>query len=153
MVLQWCHFMRVVVDTNVLFEGLTKTGACADVVDLWAAREITVCVSTALALEYEEVLTNKLGEPKRAHALPALQALLNRVEFIAILTRVRPMSPDPDDDLVIECAYNGHADIVTRNTKDLGLAEAALGVRVLTPEQFLELREENEDGSTDPSTS
>ncbi len=145
--------IRIVVDTNVLFEGLTKAGACADVIDLWVGRAVTVCVSTALALEYEEVLTNKLGDNKRALALPALQALLNRVEFVAILTQVRPMSPDPDDDLVIECAYNGHADIVTRNRKDLAPAEEALGIRVLSPEQFLELHKENDDGPTDPSTS
>jgi len=141
---------RLVVDTNVLFEGLTRLGACADVIDLWVSGAVTVCVSTAVALEYEDVLARKLGEPKKALALPALQALLDRVEFVPVLTPVRPLSPDPDDDRIIECAYNGHAVLVTRNLKDLAIAEAVLGVPVLTPEQFLELRREDNDGSTDP---
>ena len=140
---------RVVVDTNVLFEGLTKRGACASVVDLWVRQEVTVCVSTAVALEYEDVLGRKLGGAKRAKALPALQALLSRAEFVAVLTRVRPLSPDPDDDRVIECAYNGHASIVTRNLKDLRIAQEVLGVPVLAPEELLELRKEGDDGPSD----
>ncbi len=49
--------MRAVVDTNVLVEGLEKMGPCGQVIDLWVARQFVPCVSTALALEYEAVLT------------------------------------------------------------------------------------------------
>ena len=129
--------LRAVVDTNVLFEGLTKLGDCSEVVDAWVAREFVPCVSTALALEYEEVLTNKLGAAKRDTALRALQALLSRAEFVAVVFSVRPMSPDPDDDFVIDCAFNGDASIVTNNTKDFVGVEEALKVEVLKPDQFL----------------
>lgn len=52
--------------------------------------------------------------------------------------RWRPMSPDPDDDMVIECAVNGSADvIVTFNTRDLKPAQDRFGISVLTPGEFL----------------
>ena len=127
---------RAVVDTNVLFEGLTRRGASADVVDAWVAREFMPCVSTAMALEYEEVLGNRLGVAKRNVALPALQALLARAEFVPIFYSVRPMSPDPDDDFVIDCAFNAGAAIVTHNVKDFRGLEAALGIEVLGPAEF-----------------
>ncbi len=133
--------LRAVVDTNVLFEGLTRLGPSARVVDAWVARDFIPCVSTALGLEYEEVLTNKLGSKKRPRAIGALQALLERCEFVAVWTRVRPLSKDPDDDFLIECAYNGTALIVTHNLKDLRVAEVALGIPVLTPEEFLDALE------------
>lgn len=133
--------LRAVVDTNVLFEGLTKVGTCSAVVDAWVAGEFVPCVSTALALEYEEVLTNKLSASKRKHARGALQALLKRAEWVPIYRRVRPVSGDPDDDFVLECAFNGRAVVVTRNLKDLKVGEAVLGLSVWTPEQFIaELR-------------
>ena len=45
--------LRAVVDTNVLFEGLTSRGDAANVLDRWVARDFVPCVSTALALEYD----------------------------------------------------------------------------------------------------
>jgi len=130
--------LRAVVDTNILFEGLTKVGACSGVVDAWVAQEFVPCVSTALALEYEEVLTNKLGPAKRQHAVGALQALFKRAEWVAIYRRLRPLSGDPDDDFVLECAFNGRAVVVTRNRKDLKVGEEVLGLHVWSPERFLE---------------
>ena len=141
----WCYdgvMIRAVVDTNVLFEGLTKRGSCGAVVDAWKEKRFVPCVSTALALEYEATLTNKLGTRKRRLAVGALSALLNRVEFIPIVYRVRPMSPDPDDDFVIECAFNANASIVTRNVKDFRIAQSALEIAVLKPSEFLVRLEE-----------
>jgi len=41
--------LRVVLDTNVVFEGLTKqTGVCGLIIDAWRAGLLTVCVSNAL---------------------------------------------------------------------------------------------------------
>ncbi len=57
--------LRVVVDTSVLFEGLTHLGAAAQVIDAWVAGHFQPCVSTALALEYQDVLGRKL-RPSRA---------------------------------------------------------------------------------------
>ena len=40
--------LRAVVDTSVLFEGLTHLGAPAQVIDAWVAGDFLPCVSTAL---------------------------------------------------------------------------------------------------------
>ena len=135
--------LRAVVDTNILFEGLTKASAAGDVVDHWVARRFLPCVSTALALEYEEVLTNRLSAAKRERALTALPALLNRVEFIPVPYRLRPLSPDPDDDFVIECAFHADAVIVSANLRDLLLPSRSVGVTVHTAEHFLLLLQES----------
>ncbi len=55
--------MRILVDTNVLFEGLTKQGGAPGlIIDAWLAGLIEVYVSNALAYEYEDVLSRKLSE-------------------------------------------------------------------------------------------
>jgi len=42
--------LRIVVDTNVVFEGLTKQGGASGfIVDAWLAGLMVVCVSNALA--------------------------------------------------------------------------------------------------------
>ena len=131
--------MRVVVDTNVIFEGLTKgNGACGLMVDAWLARLYQPCVSTALAYQYADVLERKLLPERWDGLRPVLGAMLAQSELVQIYFSWRPASPDPGDDLVIDCAMNAGAPVVTRNVQDFRRARQSLGLFVLTPVEFLE---------------
>lgn len=123
-------------------EGLTRKADAGRVIDAWAARKFLPCVSTALALEYEEILLRRFPVSRHSTVQAALQALLNRAEYVPILSRVRPLSPDPDDDFVIECAFNSASSIVTRNLRDFRVAQKTLGIVVLDPTALLALLEE-----------
>jgi predicted nucleic acid-binding protein len=61
---------------------------------------------------------------------------LERAEFISIYYTWRPASPDPGDDLVIDCVMNANALLVTTNVKDFRKAQIELGLQVLTPLEF-----------------
>ncbi len=134
--------MRLVIDTNVLVEGLSRKGVCGRVVDLWAARRFIPCVSTTLAFEYEDVLTRRGSEEKIERLRRALQALLRRAEFVPVVFSYRPTSPDPGDDFVIDCAMNGRAGIVTSNTRDFRDASKDLGFVLMTPTEFVSVMKE-----------
>ena len=131
--------LRVVLDTNVVFEGLTKqTGVCGLIIDAWRAGLITVCVSTSLMLEYEDVLSRKLNE-QRWHMIRRILKRLfaQHTRFVDIAFSWRPMSPDPGDDHVIDCAWNGSALLITSNVRDFTQARHKLGLKVLTPVELL----------------
>jgi predicted nucleic acid-binding protein len=51
----------------------------------------------------------------------------------------RPVSQDPGDDHVIDCAMNARAAVVTSNVRDFKEAVRTLGLKVVTPVKFLEL--------------
>jgi len=125
------------VDTNVLFEGLTHLGPSAKVVDAWASGQFRSCVSTALALEYQDVLARKLAPLRGEKALMALQALLARSEYVPIFFSYRPASRDPGDDFLVDCVVNGRALLVTNNVRDVWAASQRFGFPVLRPEKFL----------------
>ena len=130
--------LRVVIDTNVVFEGLTqKRSASGLIIDLWFAKQLQVHVSTALAVEYLSVLSRKLGAPKWQKAKVALVVLLKEAAFTEIYYSWRPSSPDPGDKLVIDCAMNANALLITENIKDFRAAEQNLGLTVLKPVQFI----------------
>ena len=125
---------RVVIDTNVLFEGLTKQGDAAGLlVEAWLAGLVHVCVSNALAYEYADVLSRKLSPRRWQRIRPVLGRLISRANFVTIYFTWRPASPDPGDDLVVDCAMNAGATVVTWNVRDFGLARASLGLPVITP--------------------
>ena len=111
--------IRVVIDTNVVFEGLTKKGgASGSIVDAWLAGLMVVCVSNTLAYEYDDVLSRKLAPERWILLKPLLGKLLSIAEYTSIYFSWRPTSPDPGDDLAIDCAMNAGAIVVTSNIKD-----------------------------------
>lgn len=132
--------LRIVVDTNVLFEGLTKQGGASGlIIDAWLAGLIVVCVSNAIAYEYEDVLSRKLSAVRWSRLQPLLKKLFSIVQYTNIYFSWRPTSPDAGDDLVIDCAMNAGAIVVTSNIRDFQSAKEALGLQVLTPVQFISL--------------
>lgn len=135
--------LHVVIDTNVLFEGLTKQGgACGLVIDAWLAGLFDAYVSNALAYEYVDVFGSRLSESRWQRLQPVLGKLLDQAEFVTIYFSWRPSSPDPGDEHVIDCAMNSGATVVTSNLRDFKAAKRSLGLRVITPvELVVELAE------------
>lgn len=130
--------LHVVIDTNVIFEGLTKQGCAASlVIDTWLAGLLVVHVSNALAYEYEDVLSRKLSESRWYKLQPILGTLLSYAHFTTIYYTWRPNSPDPGDDLVIDCAMNAGAIVITSNIRDFENAKQSLGLQVMTPTQLV----------------
>jgi predicted nucleic acid-binding protein len=130
--------LRIVVDTNVLFEGLTKQGGASGlIIDAWLAGLMVVCVSNALAYEYDDVLSRKLSEARWSKLQPVLGQLLILAQYTNIYFSWRPTSPDAGDDLVIDCAMNAGAIVVSSNIRDFRSAKESLGLRVMTPVQFV----------------
>lgn len=130
--------MRVVIDTNVVFEGLTKQGGAAGLlIDSWLADLLEVHISNALAYEYVDVLFRKLSKPRWLELQPVLKALISKTKFTPIYYSWRPTSPDPGDDLVIDCGMNAAAIVVTLNIKDFRRAQESLGLQIMTPTELI----------------
>lgn len=126
--------IRVIIDTNVLFEGLTKQGGIEGlIIEAWLVGLIEVVVSDALAYEYADVLSRKLSPQRWLTVKLVLAKLLKTAQFTPIYYTWRPTSPDPGDDLVIDCGMNGNAMIITSNLRDFTKAQQVLGLQVITP--------------------
>ncbi len=130
--------LQAVIDTNVLFEGMTTQGSAPGlIVDAWRTGLFMACVSNALAYEYVDVLGRKLAPARWRRLQPVVGILLAQARFVPIYFSWRPMSPDPGDDHVIDCAMNASAPVVTSNVRDFRRAEHLLGLVVSTPVDFV----------------
>jgi predicted nucleic acid-binding protein len=136
---------RAIIDTNVIFEGLTSQGSASGlVIDSWLAGLFSPCISNALAYEYVDVLSRKLSADRWKRIKPVLGVLLSKANFIPIHYTWRPASPDPADEHLIDCAMNAGAVLVTWNTKDFKTARSSLGLQVMTPLEFLNILAQQE---------
>jgi predicted nucleic acid-binding protein len=76
---------RVIIDTNVVFEGVTKQGgACGLIVDAWSAGLFRPFVSNALAYEYADVLSRLLSAERWQKIQPNFSIKLNLSWFILL---------------------------------------------------------------------
>jgi len=131
---------RAVIDTNVVFTGLTRQGcACGLIVEAWLAGLFRPCICHALAYEYAEVLERKLSAEKWTRLKSVLGSLLRKAEYTSVYYLWRPASPDPGDEHLIDCAMNASAALVTENVRDFAAARDSLGLTVFTPIAFVKI--------------
>ena len=136
--------MRVVLDTSVLIAGIrSSSGASRLLLELALNRSVEILISNALVMEYEAVLTRP--EHLLASGLIAedikelLDALCGVARLVPIHQQWRPLLDDPDDEMVLEAAINGHAEaIVTFNKSDFLPETPRHGIWVLSPGEILE---------------
>jgi hypothetical protein len=84
-----------------------------------------------MVYEYVDVLSRKLSTARWERVKPVLAVLLTRAHFVAICYRWRPISPDPGDDHVVDCAMNAGATVVTANLRHFATAQESLGLHVI----------------------
>jgi putative PIN family toxin of toxin-antitoxin system len=130
--------MRIVIDTDVMVAAFCSAkGASRQLVLAILDGRATMLLSTGLMLEYEDVLTRPENLARSglsvADVLEVLDELARLCRPVAFDYRWRPAARDPNDDLVLETAINGSAEVIaTFNIRDM-TAATRFGISVERP--------------------
>ncbi|MBI3399595.1 MAG: putative toxin-antitoxin system toxin component, PIN family [Deltaproteobacteria bacterium] len=133
--------MKVVIDTNIFVSSFFG-GNPKKIIDLWKKEKITLCLSHAVLDEYIDVL-RRIGLADETE-LEELLSLFSRgfnILFTAKTPKIKIVKNDPDDDKFIECAAALKADVVITGDKKVLAVKEYMGIRMLTPKQFLEIHD------------
>lgn len=124
----------------------SRRGASNRLLELVGLGRLRPLVTTALFLEYEDVL--RRAEHRLVTGMSEqevdgfLTAFASAAEGVDVNFRWRPQLRDPQDELVLEAAVNGQADApVTHNVRDFLDAARLFDLRVLLPRDVLKERE------------
>lgn len=127
--------MRVLFDTNVLFAAFTVRGFCDELIEE-TVDLCTIVWSSPLRNELVRVLRRKrLLSPAAVAAIAAFSDLCEMVKPVKL---PKPVSRDPDDDVVLATAIVGRADLIVTGDNDLLVRKQFRGIRILSPRQVLE---------------
>ena len=135
--------MRIVFDTASFITALRSSdGAAGEILRLILRRELVPLMDHKLSLEYRDVALRP--EQLQAFGMSAeevitvIEAVEALAEPVKVVVRHRPLSPDPNDDMICDIAINGKAEaIVTNNTRDFKAAGKRHSIPVLTPRELL----------------
>lgn len=138
---------RVVVDTNVWVSALlNRYGYPAQILSALQAGRFTVLISEPLLEEFAEVLSRPRIARKYGVAqedIAELVALLRERGIAVTVTGSVQLCRDPDDDVVLETAFLGKADLVVSRDEDLKGDEdlvrflRAAGIEIMSVKRFL----------------
>ena len=132
--------MRVVLDTNVFISSFLGTGTPRKIIDFWKEGKITICLSKEIVDEYIEVL-ERLGLSGEKGVEEFLQLFARNFHslFTAKTPNLEIVKNDPDDNKFFECAVALKAQFIISGDKAVLKIENYMGIKILSPKQFITL--------------
>jgi putative PIN family toxin of toxin-antitoxin system len=130
--------VRVVFDTNVVMSACFWRGAPFDCLAAWGDRRFVAVISPPVLAEYEETFEEMLQDYGKRPYLDWVGLLRTSAEMVFPVDRATGATPDPFDEMVLECALASGADaIVSGDKKHLLVLRTFHGIPILKPGDFL----------------
>ncbi|PYX54243.1 MAG: putative toxin-antitoxin system toxin component, PIN family [Acidobacteria bacterium] len=136
--------MRAVLDTDAIAAAMrSPTGASAAIIRKARQGKVALLLSVPLAMEYEAVCVRPEHQLAAGLSEQEVRTFVDAVIAIAEPVKIhylwRPQLRDPGDEMVLETAVNGRANLlITFNVRDYGTAPARFGIEVMTPREAVE---------------
>lgn len=99
---------RIVLDTNCLLMSIPRKSPYHQILLDFLAGKYLLCVSNEVVLEYEEILTRKVGSLVANNIINAILASSNTI-FINPQKRYQLIKSDSDDNKFVDCAISANA--------------------------------------------
>ena len=135
--------MTVCLDTNVLNQMFGTKARWTPLRDAFFLGRLEWAVSTSILMEYEEIVTNRMGT-LRWRQVAAFVDFLDEIR--GTVRRVEPsfqfqvITHDADDNKFTDCAIAGQADfVITEDRHFAPLASAGYRPKPISPEEFVRL--------------
>ncbi len=129
---------RVVIDNNALISRLLLPASVPALAVRKAVETAQLLLSEPTLSELAEVLSREKFDP--------YVSVEDRQQFIRLLGRVGEIVPiiytihacrDPKDDMLLDLAVNGSADLVVTGDRDLLVLNPFRGIPIITPARYL----------------
>jgi uncharacterized protein len=108
--------LRIVIDTNILIRAVSGRSFSSKLFDALFNQQFTLCVSTEILLEYEEILT-RIYDAATAELVIAALLVLPNVNRIEIFYDLRLITADADDDKFVNCAFAANAHFIVTDDR------------------------------------
>lgn len=130
--------MRVVFDTNVVVSACFWRGAPFECLAAWGTHRFVAALSPPLLAEYEETFEELLVDYGKGLHVDWVTLLRTSAEMVFPVDRATGETPDPFDEMVLECALASGADaIISGDKKHLLVLGEYRGIPILNPVDFL----------------
>src|SRR3989338_4609292 len=138
------QFMKVVLDTNVLVSATFWSGPSFQIMRLVDENKLELILSKDILKEYDFVVRSneileKITTMQQSAIACAFQKILLKAKIIEPKIKLNVVKADPDDNIIIEAAVEGGADVIVSQDKHLTDLVAYGNIKILKLIEFLNI--------------
>ena len=112
--------MKVVIDTNILLVLISPKSRYHWMFQRFLTEDYTLCVTTDIMQEYEEIIGQHMGINAANYALRIIENARN-VKYVIKFFRWNLIHNDPDDNKFVDCAISCNAKYLVTNDKHFNI--------------------------------
>jgi uncharacterized protein len=131
--------MEIVCDTNILISAIVFGGNAKRIVQLASEGSLINFISPAIVNEIENVLIRPKFGFSAEQVAEITQLFYESFEYIIPTTVLDCISTDPDDDRILELAFDAHVDYIISGDKHLLSLNSWEAIPIIKSAQFLQL--------------
>ncbi len=129
----------VVLDTNIYISSLFWGGASYKIVQKAIEQQIIVFISKEILKEIEKVLIRDFNLEKQ-EIEDVLEAIILFTHIIEVNTKLDLVQEDPDDNKILECAFDSNSNYIVTQDKHLLKLGKFIDIKITSPENFLKTK-------------
>lgn len=129
--------LRVVLDTNVLVSAIISDGKSRELFKKGIANQYSIVASDLILKELTAVMRRPKFNINEDEIQKTISALIRTADAINVKTKIKAVKEDPNDDMIIETAIDGCADIIVTGDNHLLAVKNFRGVKIVTVEKML----------------
>ncbi|PKN19628.1 MAG: putative toxin-antitoxin system toxin component, PIN family [Deltaproteobacteria bacterium HGW-Deltaproteobacteria-6] len=128
--------MKAVFDTNVLIAAFLTEGLCSGLLIRARKQTFSLVLCDDIISEFKGILRKKFKITPAD--ITEISAIVSEAatEIIHDLSPVPNICRDPNDDMIIACAVDAHADYIVTGDEDLLILKKYKGVVIINPRNF-----------------
>ena len=131
--------LRVVLDTNVLVSATISDGKPRELLRKGIADEFSIITSDRILKELVIVLRRPKFKTNEDEIHRIILALIRSSEVVSVKSKFEAVKEDPKDDIIVNTAYDGRANIIVTGDKHLLELENFKRIKIITIENMLKL--------------
>jgi len=129
--------LRAVLDTNVLISAIISDGKPRELLKKGTANQFSIVTSNLILKELITVLRRPKFKTPEDEIQKIIIALLRSSEVIKVKSKFTEVKEDPKDDMIINTAYDGRADVIVSGDSHLLELKNFRGVKIITVDCML----------------
>ena len=129
--------LRAVLDTNVLISAIISDGKPRELLKKGTANQFSIVTSNLILKELITVLRRPKFKTPEDEIQKIIIALLRSSEVIKVKSKFTEVKEDPKDDMIINTAYDGRADVIVSGDNHLLELKNFRGIKIITVDCML----------------
>lgn len=129
--------LRIVLDTNVIVSAIISDGKPRQLFLKGIEGQFSIVTSDLMLKELVRVLRRPKFKTSQSEIRRISRALLSSAEVVDVKSKLEVVKEDLKDNMVIETAYDGNADLIVTGDRHLLELENCEGIKIMTVEEAL----------------